>query len=624
MFFGNSKNALKRGTNRPRLAENIAGLNYVVIFVDESNPNYTNNEGNTTGLCWEPDVQRYRTELQAALTILDGQDPPILIFDLDPSCCGTAIWPEQVESASRPPNNLETIVRIQRPNPESDFNQQNAFHLSVRETMSSRWGNFAQDIIDNDRSISFIVDVSGSMTIATLQQAINLLVSWAESLGIPSEKINVLSSCSEERWLMWALSGILETGDLGCDGNCNSYNIQECKECCIGPENSICIGQCQRCLYAPRFVYDCISNILREYTCEDWLGEVGNGCGFGYVWRRTGGGGGAPPCDGGPEGGGAPAQDPISCDPNTPGNKLTINEHGNPVKIWSPGWINTSTPRTKMCITYREGIYNGSEAGVATPNCDSSTDPYCVDCNECGASPIVSEPGVNICGCSGNFIPQICGATGGSAGFYKCVKCSYLPEKWNPEKPWPPTSFGGMGNEFCGMAQCSITSGTYFGEAITFSYEDVSTSSCTGCEGKTASCFTAHSGTGCNFPDLCCAVCAIDSVCCDFEWDQDCADLAATLFLESKYNFTGWTGGANSRPYFTPCPTSSFAALLYNYKDLQGNCTPCPLTHPNTGYDLYQMEGCTDSSNGCTTCAETYGFTGPDLLGPWNRCGLTC
>jgi hypothetical protein len=47
------------------------------------------------------------------------------------------------------------------------------------------------------------------------------------------------------------------------------------------------------------------------------------------------------------------------------------------------------------------------------------------------------------------------------------------------------------------------------------------------CADSFGSCYVRHNSAGCDEPGCCEQVCAIDSVCCTFEWDAGCVDLAA-------------------------------------------------------------------------------------------------
>jgi hypothetical protein len=46
------------------------------------------------------------------------------------------------------------------------------------------------------------------------------------------------------------------------------------------------------------------------------------------------------------------------------------------------------------------------------------------------------------------------------------------------------------------------------------------------CLGSTGDCLTGHMGVGCNDAECCDTVCDIDSFCCDFQWDSNCAAVA--------------------------------------------------------------------------------------------------
>jgi hypothetical protein len=58
---------------------------------------------------------------------------------------------------------------------------------------------------------------------------------------------------------------------------------------------------------------------------------------------------------------------------------------------------------------------------------------------------------------------------------------------------------------------------------------DEATLLCTACVNGTGSCFQEHETVGCDDPDCCATVCGVDSFCCDTEWDSLCAEQAAEL-----------------------------------------------------------------------------------------------
>ena len=60
---------------------------------------------------------------------------------------------------------------------------------------------------------------------------------------------------------------------------------------------------------------------------------------------------------------------------------------------------------------------------------------------------------------------------------------------------------------------------------------------------STGSCFEPHGGTGCDTASCCSAVCAIDSWCCQIEWDETC--------VEHAMEVCGVCGGAGAPDCFT-------------------------------------------------------------------------
>jgi hypothetical protein len=66
----------------------------------------------------------------------------------------------------------------------------------------------------------------------------------------------------------------------------------------------------------------------------------------------------------------------------------------------------------------------------------------------------------------------------------------------------------------------------------------------------TGDCLAAHSGGGCDDPDCCGTVCAINPVCCQEIWDSSCAEIADTSCV-------GLCGASASLSCFVPHPTPS-------------------------------------------------------------------
>ena len=52
------------------------------------------------------------------------------------------------------------------------------------------------------------------------------------------------------------------------------------------------------------------------------------------------------------------------------------------------------------------------------------------------------------------------------------------------------------------------------------------------CDSRAGDCFVAHEGPGCNDISCCQAICPDDPFCCETEWDEECADQAATLCVQ--------------------------------------------------------------------------------------------
>lgn len=443
MYFGNSKNTLS-----PKKLSSIDSVpptesNYVVAFIDEAEANYTLDlNGEEKGICWDKDVESYLRDTENIPN--DGGINNFIVFDL--LNWPAPIWPQSDDSAKSPPLRDGHIVEIERPSVD-DEGSQVLFFSQVISDLEARWTEGFWDIIrENDRKFVIIVDDSGSMRYTTIQGAINLLVAYAESKGIPTESIIVLQSCTGERWLKWGAAGLVVRSDIGCEGTCETTNIQFCTWECTAPTNSDCY-QNSITFGIPKVVYKCDDPNMEdpiEYSCTTHMtcDDSPNRIGAPYFWIRI-----QPSYDEG-----------CSLHPNCT-DSLTGNQVGED-EVWSPGWWNT-TSRIILCGSGSAG----EEAGNSIGTIPGQILPPCQTCITTGGASL-SAP----CGCTNPLdFPSPCGSTGTTTQpftFYKCVNCVYPNDTWDGET-WPPPSgeFGGEGFELCRMADCSFTAGTDFGTA---------------------------------------------------------------------------------------------------------------------------------------------------------------
>ncbi len=90
-------------------------------------------------------------------------------------------------------------------------------------------------------------------------------------------------------------------------------------------------------------------------------------------------------------------------------------------------------------------------------------------------------------------------------------------------------------------ANCAAQGGTFIGEGTTCGS--------LGCGGfGSQPCFAPHDGTGCISPPCCLTVCEADPFCCATQWDQICANLAATLCGNCGATNAGGCFVANGTP----------------------------------------------------------------------------
>lgn len=598
MFFGNSKNTLSASKNGGVVPINPTITNYVVGFVDESNPNYLlDTEGNQVGGCWEHDVESYLLETEEIPN--NGGRNNYIVFDLLVS--QMPIWPVN-SGASVPPINPDHIVDIERPD-ANDPVDQNLFFNRVVQDLEARWTTeFWSIIAQNNKKFIIVIDDSGSMTVETIQGAINLLISYAIYKGIPSESILVLESCENERWLKWGSGALLNReSDLGCLGACETANILFCGWRCISPPDSYCYDQ--TFLFAvPRIVFSCNDVSMEnriKYDCP--LCEINCVNSGSYFWFR----------------------DPSSNSSCGPPPHCYDGENSNMVagqEVWAPGWINTRIPIRCLC---GGSDIAGQETGV--PPAPGQAIKDCDNCETFGGATSLA------CGCKNPVeAPAPCGTNGLTSApftFYKCVDCIYPNDSWDKITwPPPPGSFGGGEHELCRMASCSFTSGTNFGNGVydLFNCDDCTEyPSCSNCVNEENDPFTTHETPGCNNSWLACKVGGFDSYCCESEWNTDCVNYAVGLVADPDSGFFtdnyGWTSNEKDYSFF------GCTGYFVDYKDMNGKCLPCPAYHPITNHPLYAIEGC---SLGCTNCAKETGFTAQDYsylwVFPWNRCGIDC
>lgn len=610
MYFGNSKTTLSpvETTNPGEITP--ARTNFVVSFIDESNPNYIAQlNGDVKGECWEKDVVEYTTETQNIPD--DSGFYNYIVFDL--LNWPAPIWPKDDPTATAPPIREEHIIEIDRPS-QNDYQEQVNFFNTVVQALESRWGSdFWSTIQEENRYFIIIVDDSGSMTRDTINDAIGLLNAYAAAkIGNPL-LIKNLNSCKGERWLKWGGGALNTQEDIGCNGSCDTSNIQFCRQICT-TEGSLCEGA-EIIFPIPAVVFECDDPNMEnpiEYECPECKFYTTDPPTPEFLWIRR------PDLD---------VETTCSENPNcvdgVTGNVRSRNDYPDSEEIWSPGWLHIYPRELSICGAH---IIAGEEAG-------KEIDTVAPLCNACFQETISLTAG--ICGCDTMDVPIPC-QTGGSGPpqsfFYKCVNCIYPNDQWDTTT-WPPPqeAIGGTGHELCRIANCSVTAGFYFGEgtANIFDCDDcVEYAGCADCINEDNDAFTAHNDPGCNNSWLACKVGAFEPLCCDVAWDQDCVDIALNIidnelesFLTQNY---GWQGspGISSSSHFG-C-TGYFA----DYKDISGNCMPCLPFNPGTTFPLYSMELCDGNNQGCTTCAQDSGFTSPDYsslwVEPWNRCGEDC
>ena len=598
MFFSNSRNTLSAIKNVRVTPIDPTITNYVVGFIDESNPNYVfDTEGNEVGPCWEHDVASYLLETENIPN--EGWKNNYIVFDLLVS--QIPIWPTNA-GASPPPINPEHIVPIERPS-DNDPVDQTIFFNRVIQNIEERWTSAFWDIIrDNNKKFVVVIDISGSMTAETIQGAMTLLVAYAENKGIPSESIIVLESCANERWLKWGPGGLLNReSDLGCLGTCETTNIKFCKWTCTEPAESQCYQQ-SITFGVPRIVFKCIDPNMEnpiDYDCPLCAYDCGQDSGV-YYWVRV-------PLDGncGP---------PAHCFDGENSNLVDGQE------VWAPGWVNTRAEMKCLCAGLNIA---GPEIGGPIAS------ELLAGCSACETSELGGGNEVP-CGCTNAVdFPAPCnngGLTAPPFSFYKCVDCIYPNDTWD-KITWPPPSgqFGGGDYELCRMANCSFTAGTTFGYGIenVFSCDDCEYAGCADCINEANDPFTAHSTSGCNNSWIACQMSSFEPSCCDTVWNQTCVEYAIGLvngdlesFLTQNY---GWTSDDEDYSLF------GCTGYFVDYKDTNGKCLPCPAYHPTTNHPLYAIAGCVE---GCTNCAKESGFTAQDYeylwVLPWNRCGIDC
>lgn len=111
--------------------------------------------------------------------------------------------------------------------------------------------------------------------------------------------------------------------------------------------------------------------------------------------------------------------------------------------------------------------------------------------------------------------------------------------------------------------------------------------------GASGDCFTGNGTPGCADPTCCEAVCAIDSFCCNTEWDDICADEAADLCAGAPSLACCFTDGTCVDLTSPDCD-----AMGGSSQGPGTNCltTPCPIVCPGVG-DCFDPEG--NGSPGC-------------------------
>jgi len=180
---------------------------YVLNFIDESQPNYTDTQyGNLVGNLWPVDVKYFNESVSPSARKF------VAAFDIDtnyevanPSQGWGEIWPsgavgDIANSLCSLPIPKQNIIQTSRPTPES----QNIFLNYVQNQIVNtlQWGTF-DEIKSNSPNAKFvlIVDDSGSMTYELVQTALESLKSIILAAGLDCV---ILTLCKNERWLQWS------------------------------------------------------------------------------------------------------------------------------------------------------------------------------------------------------------------------------------------------------------------------------------------------------------------------------------------------------------------------------------------------------------------------------------
>lgn len=368
MFFGNSRISFIKNL-ASLIQEEASNNNYVVVFIDEATTDYVGLGGDSVGFYWENDRENF-------LVSMEGRNQnSFVVFDIETALSPGAdyIWPSNVSGQSLPfPS--ENVVEIFRPSP---FSQQQ-FYDTFLENLEARWGTgIWEHLSSTGNKLLIVVDVSGSMNLALIQEALNYFTSYLSERNVEHY---ILDGCANERWLAWSSAAFIDGPSAGCTSACN-WGIN-CKYACENGATECFVSIC-----IPPYKWEnggVVPNSCEE-SCEDQ--EVGN-----------------PPS-------GVFVKDIICSTYNIPGGEIG-----------------------GACITPCVLVQSG------TADCECPR--YGGNCNVCG------------------------GPTGED---HKCVQCYYYEENfWNPNDPVPdPFPSIDPTLTLCQMTPCSLTQGTYLGEAIT-------------------------------------------------------------------------------------------------------------------------------------------------------------
>lgn len=215
---------------------------FVIVFIDESTPTYTSLDGNAIGAYWTIDAETFDEQLN------NYQKCATHIFHINTARSPyLPIWPESVVGLDPElPIGEDQITKITRPS--TSFSQQN-FYQTCLNTLNTRYGSdFVSQINSNNIEVIIIVDNSGSMQYALVQEAVDLL---AENF----DDYVIIAPCTDERWLGWCE----KAHTVSILNALNAVDVCECYE--IGG-NTIDIWEIHKIVYLNE--WDELTNTFTE------------------------------------------------------------------------------------------------------------------------------------------------------------------------------------------------------------------------------------------------------------------------------------------------------------------------------------------------------------------------